>query len=87
MLLLVEAIALWGVVHSMLASLAVKRFIRRVFGETPARLYRLIYNAFAVLTFVPILLLMRSLPDQTLYLVPAPWMYLMLVGQALAAIA
>src|SRR5512142_24599 len=81
MLWLVLAIAVWGLVHSCLASLGVKEAVRSKFGERDARLYRLGYNAFSVLTFIPILLLVGLLPDRVLYVVPPPWRYLMLAGE------
>lgn len=81
---IVLAIAVWGAVHSWLASLPAKHALRRRFGEGAARVYRLAYNAFSVLTFLPILLLVRSLPDRLLYSVPSPWLFVMLAGQLLA---
>jgi methanethiol S-methyltransferase len=87
MFLLILAIALWGIVHSFLASLPAKAFVLRTFGDAPARLYRLAYNVFSVITFIPILFLTRLPPDQTLYVVPPPWLYLTLLVQAVAAIA
>jgi protein-S-isoprenylcysteine O-methyltransferase Ste14 len=86
MFLLIAAVALWGTAHSLLASQAAKRFFRHTFGEMPARLYRIAYNILSVITFAPILVLMRSLPDRTLYAVQAPWLYVILVGQGLAAL-
>ncbi len=83
---LVLAIAAWGVVHSWLASLRVKAAVRRRLGEGAARLYRLAYNVFSALTFIPILLLVRFLPDQLLYSVPSPWFFVMLAGQLLAVV-
>jgi protein-S-isoprenylcysteine O-methyltransferase Ste14 len=50
------------------------------------RLYRLGFNIFSVLSFLPILYLMVTLPDQPLYSVPAPWNALMLVGQGISAV-
>lgn len=85
MIWLVLSIAIWGSVHSWLASLGVKDAVRRTFGDGAARLYRLGYNLFSVVSFVPILLLLRLLPDALLYTVPSPWVFLMLAGQ-LAAI-
>ena len=83
---LIGAITLWGLVHSWLASFRVKELLSRVLGKNAMRVYRLAYNVFAVLSFAPILLWMRLLPDQNLYTVPAPWLYLMLAGQGLSAI-
>jgi methanethiol S-methyltransferase len=83
---LIGAIAAWGGVHSWLASLAAKEAARRGLSPGAMRLYRLGYNIFAVVTFLPVLWLMAVLPDRGLYHVPAPWSYLMLAGQGLAAL-
>ena len=80
------AVAMWAGVHSWLASIGVKTFAGRALGEGPMRAYRLSYNAFSVLSLVPILIWMRTLPDRTLYSVQAPWLYAMLAGQVISAI-
>jgi protein-S-isoprenylcysteine O-methyltransferase Ste14 len=84
-LILIGAFAAWGIVHSLLASLAVKEFLRKILGDDFMRLYRLGYNIFSVLSLLPILWLMWVLPDRPVYSVPAPWKYLMLAGQGVAA--
>lgn len=81
---LVLAIVVWGLVHSWLASIPVKQAIRGALSPRTARLYRLAYNAFSVVSFAPILLLVAVSPGPLLYAVPAPWLYLMLMGQATA---
>ena len=86
MLWLIFTIALWGIIHSLLASMGFKSFIRRTLGDGFMKFYRLLYNIFAVVSIVPILYLMISLPDKTLYQVPAPWSYLMLAGQVLSVL-
>jgi protein-S-isoprenylcysteine O-methyltransferase Ste14 len=83
---LIFTIALWGVVHSLLASLGFKDFIRRALGDTFMKFYRLLYNIFAVVSIAPVLYLMVSLPDPALYQVPVPWNYWMLAGQALSVL-
>jgi protein-S-isoprenylcysteine O-methyltransferase Ste14 len=50
------------------------------------KFYRLLYNLFAVLSITPVLYLMVTLPNQTLYQVPSPWNYLMLAGQGISVI-
>lgn len=80
------AVAIWGVVHSILASIAVKVFFRRAFGAGLMKFYRLGYNAFAALSFLPVFYLMAALPDRPLYSVPSPWNFVMLTGQALSAL-
>lgn len=83
---LVLAIALWGIVHSILASPPAKEFFRKAFDAGFMRLYRLGYNIFSVLSFLPILYLMVILPDQPLYSVPMPWSTLMRAGQGFSAL-
>ncbi len=87
MIWLVLAIALWGLVHSWLASLGAKAAVMSRFGGRAARMYRLAYNAFSVLTFAPIILLVGLLPDRVLYVVPSPWRYMPVLGQLLAVLA
>lgn len=83
---LIFAVALWGIVHSLLASLGLKTFLRRTLGEGFMKFYRFLYNIFALISIAPILYLMVTLPDRTLYQVPEPWSYPMLAGQALSVI-
>lgn len=83
---LILAAGAWGAVHSFLASLVAKNTVQIRAGQGPMRLYRLGYNVFAAASFLPVLWLMVSLPDQPLYRVPAPWSFLMLAGQVLAAL-
>jgi protein-S-isoprenylcysteine O-methyltransferase Ste14 len=76
----------YAAVHSLLASLTVKGWARRVFGPGTDRWYRLIYNVFAVVTLLPIFRMIALLPAATLYVVPSPWRWLMTGGQILALI-
>ena len=81
---LIFTIAVWGIVHSWLASISVKDFLRRTFGDTFMKFYRLLYNVFAVISILPVLYLIVVLPDRTLYQVPSPWNILMRVGQLIS---
>jgi len=78
---LVLAVLIWGVVHSVMASLEAKDWAQRVLGNGVMRFYRLSYNIFSVISFAPILWLMAVLPDQVLYSIPVPWVYLLVAGQ------
>ena len=86
MIWLLLAIVLWGVFHSILASHETKNFFRRTFGAGFMRSYRLLYNIFALISFLPILYLMVTLPTSELYSVPAPFSYLMRAAQAISLI-
>ena len=83
---LIFTIALWGIIHSLLASIGFKNFIRRALGNGFMKFYRLLYNLFAVVSILPVLYLMISLPDKTLYQAPAPWNYLLRAGQVLSVV-
>jgi protein-S-isoprenylcysteine O-methyltransferase Ste14 len=84
---LILAVLAWGGLHSWLASLQAKDLARRRLGERFMRFYRLAYNLFAGLSFLPVLVLAALIPDRPLYLVPLPWAGLMVFGQALAVVA
>ena len=86
MLWLILAIALWGTIHSLFASLSFKNFLRRTLGDGFMKFYRLLYNLFALISIAPVLYLMNALPDKDLYHVPTPWSYFMLAGQAISAL-
>lgn len=82
--ILLLALALWGVVHSFLASHLAKDLVHLKAGSMD--FYRLAYNIFAAISFLPILYLMTTLPDQLAYEIPTPWNWVMFGGQLLSAI-
>jgi len=49
------AVALWGVLHSLLAGPRTKRWVHRRFNSSADRGYRLFYNVVAVLTLLPVM--------------------------------
>jgi methanethiol S-methyltransferase len=80
------AMTIWGIVHSILASHFAKDKVHDMFGAGSMRFYRLAYNAFSVISFAPILYLMAILPNQPVYAVPVPWSFLMIGGQLASAL-
>jgi protein-S-isoprenylcysteine O-methyltransferase Ste14 len=84
MLWIVLAVCLWGLAHSLLAGHKVKEWARQALGERLGRFYRLVYNLFAGVSFLPVLVIMFLVPDRTLYRVPVPWSLLMIGGELLA---
>jgi protein-S-isoprenylcysteine O-methyltransferase Ste14 len=76
----------WAVLHTILASLRAKRLAGRIFAEAAKRWYRLGFVIIALLTLIPLVLLLFLLPDTLLYSVPPPWRWMMMAGQ-LAALA
>ncbi|MEP7134936.1 MAG: isoprenylcysteine carboxylmethyltransferase family protein [Chloroflexota bacterium] len=83
---LILAVAFWGVVHSLMASLKFKEFLRRVLGNGGMKFYRLFYNIFSVLSIAPVFYLMIALPDRAFYQIPAPWSYLFLLGSGISVL-
>ncbi len=81
------AMAVYGAIHSLLATLKTKALAQQFFGKTAERGYRLFFNIFAVISLLPVLALPAILPDQHLYTIPMPWMILFLAGQGAAAVA
>ncbi|MFN2272665.1 MAG: methyltransferase family protein [Anaerolineae bacterium] len=86
MLIISAYFVAWAVVHSLLASLRVKRWARQAFGASIDRWYRAVYVLFAFASFAPIPLLLVILPDRVLYIAPAPWRWLMMLVQLAGAI-
>jgi protein-S-isoprenylcysteine O-methyltransferase Ste14 len=86
-LILIIFFTAYAVLHSLLAGLPVKNWAQRVFGAGVERWYRLVYNIIGGITLLPLFPLLAWLPTQTLYIVPAPWRWLMVGGQLLALVA
>jgi len=84
--ILILTSAIWGAVHSVLASHPAKDAARRALGDGFMGWYRLLYNGFSLLTFLPLIILATILPDRPLYSIPAPWLYLTLTLQMAAAV-
>ena len=79
---LLLAMAIWGIVHSFLASHLAKDLFKMRSGGMD--FYRLAYNIFSVVSFLPILYLMGTLPNQPLYKITGFWSYGMVGGQVLS---
>jgi protein-S-isoprenylcysteine O-methyltransferase Ste14 len=79
----VAATAVFGAWHSLLAGRHAKAAAARWLGTRHRNgLYRLFYLAQSVLTLAALAAYLRRLPDRLLYTVPAPWRWLLHVGQA-----
>jgi protein-S-isoprenylcysteine O-methyltransferase Ste14 len=85
-LFIIIATVVYAGVHSLLASLGVKAWIRQRYGPGIEKWYRLAYNVFAVISGLPILALLYLLPDQVLYQIPFPWILLTSLGQMVGAV-
>jgi protein-S-isoprenylcysteine O-methyltransferase Ste14 len=87
MLWLVLLVLLWGMLHSLLASIKVKELVRQVFGPRVDHFYRLAYNVFAGVSFLPVLAVAALTTDRRLYLLSLPLSGLMVLGELLAVAA
>jgi protein-S-isoprenylcysteine O-methyltransferase Ste14 len=79
------ATAVYGGLHSLLASLQSKALAEKWFGIGVRRFYRLFFNIIGAVTYIPVLALAALTPDRHIYTIPAPWSLLLLLVQALAA--
>ena len=86
MLWLILSVLLWGLFHSLLASLPAKGLVRRWLGNQAMRFYRLAYNLFACISFLPVLVVAALTPDKSLYFVQLPWSVLMVLGELVAVV-
>jgi methanethiol S-methyltransferase len=84
-LIVLLAVFSYGLLHSLLASFLFKRGAERLIPGS-SRYYRLVYNLFAVLTFLPVLAVLAVLPDRPIYRIPFPLIPIT-VGLQLAALA
>jgi protein-S-isoprenylcysteine O-methyltransferase Ste14 len=76
-------ILVYGAFHSLLAAFGVKTFFMNVLGQRAyLGLYRLFFNAVAVVTLLPIFGYMAVAPGDTIWSVDAPWSYGLLALQA-----
>ena len=64
------AVLIYGLIHSVMASLSAKSKAQHWFGLLGRRMYRLAYNVLAVISLVPVAVLPFLLPDRHLYTVP-----------------
>jgi len=82
---IIGALILYGVIHSLLAALGTKEYVRGWLGDhNYRRYYRLFFSTQAAILFLPVLALTATLPDQMIYRVPAPWVYVTIALQVLA---
>jgi protein-S-isoprenylcysteine O-methyltransferase Ste14 len=80
------SLAVYGVIHSTLASQRVKLAFERWLGAGVNRWYRLGFSIMAGITLLPVLALVEFLPDRAIYTIPSPWSLLTLLVRAAALI-
>jgi protein-S-isoprenylcysteine O-methyltransferase Ste14 len=83
---LIFCLVAFAAIHSLLASLRFKRFIRQILGSRADKLYLPAFNLIAVVTILPLAYLLYRNPGPFLYIIPSPWRWLMVGGQLIAAV-
>ena len=78
------AVLIYGLLHSITASLGFKDFIALFFGRGFDRYYRLLYSFFATVSLVPIAAFVLLIPDIQLYTIPRPLIFLTVLVQVAA---
>ena len=75
MTIFIISFTVWALLHSLTAMRRTKAWVEQRVGKRPfLGFYRLFYNLFAVLTFVPVMWVTAvSLPSRTLWHIPTPW--------------
>lgn len=80
-LLILVALAVFSVLHSLTAGRSVKSAARRWLGERAYYgFYRIAYNMFSTLTLLPVLALVALLPGQVIWRADGPLALLLLLG-------
>jgi protein-S-isoprenylcysteine O-methyltransferase Ste14 len=82
-----SAIMAYGGFHSVLAALNIKAWFVDIFGwRAYEGLYRLFFNAVAVVTLLPVFAVVAVNPGKTLWQADAPISYILLILQAIGGI-
>ncbi len=84
---ILASLAIYGIIHSILASNVFKQWVRNWLGSLwYQRYYRLFFSLQAFVLFLPILALFFFLPDQTIYRMPILLRWLTIPIQLLAVL-
>jgi methanethiol S-methyltransferase len=76
----------YGVLHSLLASRTVKQAVHGRLGSVAGRLYRLVFNATAIVTLIPVLVILAGNMGAVVFIAPMPWAAVLVVIQLVALI-
>jgi protein-S-isoprenylcysteine O-methyltransferase Ste14 len=80
------ALLVYGVLHSLLASFPAKAAARRLFGPVADRVYRLAFNTVAMVTFIPVLVILGLHAGPVIVRLSMPIAAFALAGQGIAFI-
>ncbi|KQC15569.1 MAG: protein-S-isoprenylcysteine methyltransferase [Methanosaeta sp. SDB] len=85
-LFLVIYLALFAVIHSLMASFPFKRRVQKVLGHRMDPWYPALFSVAAIAMVLPLVYLVYLFPGRILYVVPSPWRWAMVMGQVLAGL-
>ena len=77
----------FAALHSLLASLPAKKMARKHFGSKVDPWYPVFFSTIAVITILPLVIMLIRSPGPVLYVVPQPWIWLFFLAQLLIGIA
>ena len=77
----------FAALHSLLAGLPAKKMARRHFGSKVDPWYPVLFSTIAVITILPLVIMLIQSPGPVLYAVPHPWIWLFFLVQLLMGIA
>jgi protein-S-isoprenylcysteine O-methyltransferase Ste14 len=77
----IVAVALYGAFHSWMASRRVKSWLHARWPGLTRRFYRLVFNAVAGVTLLPVLAVPAFFPGVNLYRIQPPWVFVTLLLQ------
>jgi methanethiol S-methyltransferase len=77
----------FAALHSLLAGLPAKKMARRRFGSKVDAWYPVFFSTVAVITILPLVIMLIQSPGPVLYTIPHPWIWLFFLVQLLMGIA
>jgi protein-S-isoprenylcysteine O-methyltransferase Ste14 len=77
----------FAALHSLLAGLPAKNMARKHFGSRVDPWYPVFFSTIAVITILPLVIMLIQSPGQVVYAVPHPWIWLFFLAQLLMGIA
>lgn len=85
--IILVATGVYSAVHSLQASNQSKQWIARHWPIFHNHFYRLFFNFFAVISFIPVVYLVWKMKSIGLYTIQTPWVYITILIQIAASIA
>jgi protein-S-isoprenylcysteine O-methyltransferase Ste14 len=85
-LYIVLYLAGFAALHSLLAGLKAKTMARNLFGSRVDPWYSVVFSSVAVITIIPLVIMLILFPGRTLYVAPTPWIWFIILVQILVGL-